>query len=55
MSTIGKKFFKKGKSIKNFLVYADGKKNLFEISNTINLDLESTIEISKKLEENKLI
>ncbi len=55
MSTIGKKFYKKGKMIKNFLVYADGKRNLFEISNTINLNLNDTINITNKLNENKLI
>ena len=55
MSTIGKKFYKKGKIIKNFLVYADGKRNLFEISNTINLNLNDTINITNKLNENKLI
>ena len=55
MSTIGKKFYQKGKSIKNFLVYADGKRNLFEISKKIKLNLDDTIKISEKLYENKLI
>ena len=55
ISTIGKKFYQKGKSIKNFLVYADGKRNLFEISRKIKLDLSDTIKITEKLHENKLI
>ena len=55
MSTIGKKFHEKNKSLKNFLAYSDGKKNLFEISNIINLNLKDTLEISKILEKKGLI
>jgi aminopeptidase-like protein len=55
MSTIGKKFHEKNKSLKNFLAYSDGEKNLFEISNIINLNLKDTLEISKILEKKGLI
>ena len=55
MSTIGKKFHEKNKSLKNFLAYSDGEKNLFEISNIINLNLKDTLEISKILEKKRLI
>ena len=55
MSTLGKKFHGKNKPLKNFLVYSDGKRNLFEISNIINLDLENTLKICTELTNKKLI
>ena len=55
MSTIGKKFKGKNKVTKNFLAYSDGTKNLFEICDIINIDLEDALIISKKLNEKKLI
>ncbi len=55
VSTIGKKYFKKNKTLKNFLVYSDGKKNLFEISTKINVNLDETNKICKMLTNNKLI
>ena len=55
MSTVGKRFYFKNKTLKNFLVYSDGKKNLFEISNTININLKETLNLCKILSNNKLI
>jgi len=55
MSTIGKKFYYKNKSLKNFLVYSDGKRNLFEISNLININLKETLNICNILTKQKLI
>ena len=55
MSTVGKRFFFKNKTLKNFLVYSDGKKNLFEISNLININIKECLEICKILQTNKLI
>ena len=55
VSTIGKKYFKKNKTLKNFLVYSDGEKNLFEISTKINVNLDETNKICKMLSNNKLI
>ena len=55
MSTLGKKFKGKNKVTKNFLAYSDGKRNLFEISNKININLEEAIVIAKRLAKSKLI
>ena len=55
MSTIGKKFQGKNKVTKNFLAYSDGKKNLFEICDIINIDLEDALYISNILSKKKLI
>jgi aminopeptidase-like protein len=55
MSTVGKRFFFKNKTLKNFLVYSDGKRNLFEISNLININIKECLEICKVLQINKLI
>ena len=55
MSTVGKRFFFKNKTLKNFLVYSDGKRNLFEISNLININLKECLEICKILQKNNLI
>ena len=55
MSTLGKKFQGKNKVTKNFLAYSDGKKNLFEICDLININLDDSLQISKKLSEKKLI
>ena len=55
MSTLGKKFKGKNKVTKNFLAYSDGKRNLFEISNKININLEEAIIIAKRLDKSKLI
>ena len=55
MSTLGKKFQGKNKVTKNFLAYSDGKKNLFEICDLININLDDALQISKKLSEKKLI
>ena len=55
MSTVGKRFFFKNKTLKNFLVYSDGKRNLFEISNLININIKECLEICKILQTNKLI
>jgi len=55
MATIGKKFFLKNKDLKNFLVYADGKTNLFQISNIIKINLKQTLEICRLLRKHKLI
>ena len=55
MSTIGKKFQGKNKVTKNFLAYSDGKKNLFEICDIINIDLNDALYISNILSEKKLI
>ena len=55
MSTIGKKFKGKNKVTKNFLAYSDGKKNLFEICDIINISLDDALYISNLLREKKLI
>lgn len=55
MSTLGMKFKGKNKKTKNFLAYSDGKRNLFEICNTININLEDALNISKELHKHKLI
>lgn len=55
VSTLGKKFQGKNKITKNFLAYSDGKRNLFEISNKLNINLNQVIYIAKKLSDNKLI
>lgn len=55
MSTVGKRFYFKNKTLKNFLVYSDGKRNLFEISNTIKINLKESLNLCKILSNNKLI
>ena len=55
MSTIGKKFYYKNKSLKNFLAYSDGKRNLFDISNLIKINLKETLNICNTLDKKKLI
>ena len=55
MSTVGKRFYFKNKTLKNFLVYSDGKMNLFEISNTIKINLKESLNLCKILSNNKLI
>jgi aminopeptidase-like protein len=55
MSTIGKKFYYKNKSLKNFLAYSDGKRNLFEISNLIKINLKETLNICNILNKKRLI
>ena len=55
VSNIGLKFYKKNKDLKNFLAYADGTKNLFQISHLINLNLSDVLEINDILLDSKLI
>jgi len=55
MSTLGMKFKGKNKVTKNFLAYSDGKKNLFEICDIININLEDALNISSELNKHKLI
>lgn len=55
MSTIGKRFYFKNKTLKNFLAYSDGKRNLFEISKIININLKETLNLCEILNKNKLI
>ncbi len=55
MATLGKRFYFKNKDLKNFLVYADGNRNLFEISNLINVNLENVLDICRILNKSKLI
>ena len=55
VSDLGLKFYKKNKNLKNFLVYADGKTNLFQISNLINLNLAEVLKINTILLNSKLI
>ena len=55
MATLGKRFYFKNKDLKNFLVYADGKKNLFEIANLIDINLENVLSICQILKKSKLI
>lgn len=55
VSSLGLKYFKKNKDLKNFLAYADGKNNLFEISTLINLNLSEVIKINNILLEKKIV
>ena len=55
MSTLGMKFQGKNKVTKNFLAYSDGTKNLFEICDIININLEDALKISDVLGKHKLI
>ena len=55
MSTLGMKFQGKNKVTKNFLAYSDGRKNLFEICDIININLEDALKISDVLGKHKLI
>ena len=43
------------RSNSKLLVYSDGKRNLFEISNLININLKECLEICKILQKNNLI